>query len=49
VWSCDHGLKEVSMRNLIYVSTKGDESGFSGSPNFQLRYPIGERIQFLEV
>ena len=36
---------------IFYFSTlaKGDESGFSGSPNFQLRYPIGERIQFLEV
>jgi hypothetical protein len=44
----DHGLKEMPMRNLISVSAKGDENGFSGSPNFQFIYLIGEIIQLLE-
>jgi hypothetical protein len=32
----EHGLKEAPGWNSIYVSTKGVESGFSGSPKFQL-------------
>jgi hypothetical protein len=48
-WSHGTCLKKAPRKNLNSISVKGVERvNFLGSPNFQLRYPIGERLQSLE-